>query len=320
MFGHTFRPNLVLDREGRVLVGFTAREGVELATRDHPARLFHIVRLNLQGQSDLSLFLPTNDWHKNGLYLGPDDQIFGRAGDAFEWLSADGSRGNPPAWQVLAACPESCSVWQSFSRKTLLLRSLDEETHHTIFKIVDAASSTPRVTQTCAQFASIKITDRFAYVPSYDKDDHLVVRFGFCEMDHYEEVRGWGRGAGYVLNDETFLKIGPAGTTLIGLDGHVRFSREPRKHEWIDPDKIATNERYDRFAFMVNTVQGEHPHLDVSGHLVARHILVLDQAGKELASIPTDSDYHPDSNFAMSPDGHHLAILEEGVVTIVELP
>jgi hypothetical protein len=70
---------------------------------------------------------------------------------------------------------------------------------------------------------------------------------------------------------------------------------------------------------MVNTERGAHPRLDIGGQLVARRVLVLDAIGKELASIPTETPYHRDFNFSMSPDGHCLAILDEGVVTVVEL-
>jgi hypothetical protein len=167
--------------------------------------------------------------------------------------------------------------------------------------------------------ASLEITDQFVYVTSYDRDDNLTVRFRFCELDHYEEFPMWGRGGRYVLDDETLLKVGPSGATLLGPDGRVKFSKEAPKHNWIDPNKIATDERYDRFAFMVNTVSGDHPHLDIGGHVVARRVMVLDQTGKELASIPTKIHYQMDSNFSLSPDGRRLAILDEGVVTVVEL-
>jgi hypothetical protein len=187
------------------------------------------------------------------------------------------------------------------------------------FTIVDASSSPPRATKTCSQMASMKITDQFSYRSNYDRDDDLTVRYPFCEVDHYEDFPMWGRGGGYVLNDDTLLKIGPAGATLLGPDGQVRFSKKMPKHDYIDYFRIATDEHFDRFAFMVYTVRGEHRRLDISGNVRARRLLVLDQNGKEVASIPTDTGYHFDSNFAMSPDGHRLAILDEGVVTVVEL-
>jgi hypothetical protein len=320
-FGHTFQPNLQFDHEGRVLVGFTVRESDALATREHPGRSFRILRFTSEGKPDLSLTLPTNDWNENEFYLGADDEILVRANNTLWWLSDDGSHGESQSWQPVAPCPEHCSIRQSYSRRTLILRvePLVRVAELSTYAIIDAASSPPHVVRTCSQMASMNITDHFAYVTSYDRDDHLTVRFPFCKVDHYDEVPTWGRGGGYVLNDETLLKVSTTAASLLGADGHVKFSKETPKGDWISPGKIVTDERNERFAFMVNTERGVHPHIDVSGHLVARRVLVLDQAGKDVASIPTDTRYHIDSNFSLSPDGHRVAILDEGAVTVVGL-
>jgi hypothetical protein len=172
----------------------------------------------------------------------------------------------------------------------------------------------------------MQITDKFAYRTHYDRDDDFMVRFPFCDVDNSEELPKLGRRPwGYILNDEIFLRIvffnlhGAVKSELVGVDGRIKFSKEMPKHDSIDPNKIATDDGYDRFAFMVNTEHGAHPSLDIGGHLIARRVLVLDATGKQLASIPTETHNHTDSNFSLSPDGHRLAILEQGVVTVVEL-
>ena len=308
----------MLDHEGRCLVGFTVRESSALATREHPGRSFRILRFTPEGKLDLSLVLPTNDWYKNGFYLGPDDGIFALANDTFQWLSG-GENDQNAAWQTLARCPAGqCYVNQSFSRRTLIVR-VGGRADRSTYTIVDATSSPPRVSKTCSQMASMKITDQFSYRTNYDRDDDLTVRYPFCEVDHYEDFPMWGRGGGYVLNDETLLQVFTNGARLLGADGQTRFIKRVPKHDYIDYSRIATDEHFDRFAFMAYTVRGEHPRLDISGHLVARRVLVLDGTGEELASIPTNTHYHMDSNFSMSPNGHRLAILDEGVVTVVEL-
>jgi hypothetical protein len=140
-------------------------------------------------------------------------------------------------------------------------------------------------------------------------------------MEHYEELPGWGRGGiGYVLNDETLLKMGRFGLKLVGAEGRVKFSRDMPKHDYILYSELATDDSVNRFAFVVYTVRGEHPSLDMGGHVVARRVLVLDETGRTVASIPVDTQYHTDFEFAMSPDGRRLAIVEEGVLTIMELP
>lgn len=322
LFGHHApTPNLSLDHEDRVLVGFTVRESDALAAREHTERSFHILRFTPNGNVDISLVLSTDSWYTNGFYLNSDDQISARANGTLQWISKDVSNGQSGSWQTLAPCPDNCAITQSFSRQTLILRvnPLAGSRDASAYTIVDASSSPPRIVRTCSQMASMQITDKFAYRMHYDRDDDLTVRFPFCEVDHYEDFPMWGRGGGYVLNDDTLLKVGSTGANLLGHDGRAKFSKEMPKHDSIDPYKIATDERYDRFAFMVNTERGAHPHLDIGGHLVARRVVVLDATGKELASIPTDTPYHPDSNFALSPDGRRLAIVDQGVLTVVEL-
>lgn len=65
-----------VDHQGRVLVGFTTRESLGLATREHPGLSFHILRFTSEGREDLSLVLPTDNWFNNGLYLGSEDRIY----------------------------------------------------------------------------------------------------------------------------------------------------------------------------------------------------------------------------------------------------
>jgi hypothetical protein len=327
-FGHPpLAPTLWLDHDGRVLVGFTLRESDALATREHPQRAFHILRFTAEGKTDLDLALPTDSWYTNGFYLGPDDQLLARANGKLQYYSKNENQPQSEAWQVLADCPENCSIRQSFSRRTLILSARPPVGSHDapLDTIVDASSAPPRIVRTCSQMGSMQITDNFAYRTGYDRDDDLTVRFPFCEVEHYEDFPKWGKGAPIILNDETILKMGGNkdgrfGVALIGADGQFGFSIEMPKHDSIDREKIATDERYDRFAFMVDTVHGAHPNLDIGGHMVARRVVVLDETGKELASIPTETQYEMDSSFALSPDGRTLGILDEGVVTIVEIP
>lgn len=322
-FGHTYSHNLWIDHKGRVLVGFTVREDHALATREHRGRTFHILRFTAEGKAELSVALPTNDWYKNEFYLGPDDQIFARANDTLQLFSEDASQGQSGSWQPMAPCPENCFISQSSSRRTLILRVQPPvgEPDRPTYTILDASSSPPRVARTCSQMAfyAERITDKFAYWGNYYRDDDLMVRFPFCDVEHYEDFPQWGRGGGYILNDETLLKVGPYEAKLLGPDGQVKFSLNMPKHDYLDSNHMATDRGNDRFAFMVATVRGEHPRLDINGYVGARRVLVLDETGKQLASIPTDTHYHMDTNFSMSPDGHRLAILDDGVLTIAEL-
>ncbi len=322
-----FSRNLWIDHEGRVLVGFTVRESLALATREHPGRSFHILRFTAKGKVDLSLVLQTDNWYFNGFYLGPGDQIFARANEAFQVLE-DGTNKDSPAWRTLASCPRECYIGQSLSRRTLTLRveqpvgGPDRST----YTILDASSSPPRVVRTCAHMAFGTITDRFVYWPFYDRDDGLMVRFPFCDVEHYEDFPMWGRGAsGIIIDDQAFLKVGSSGARLLGPDGRVKFSVEMRKHDHIHINMVTVDERADRFAFLVDTVRGENRRLDIGGHLVARRALVYADTGQQLVAIPMSTTRNPDFapdfdfSFSMSPDGHRLAILDGGLLTVADL-
>lgn len=162
---HTFRPNLQMDHEGRVLVGFTVRESDALATREHPGRSFHIVRFTPEGKMDLSVALPTDSWYTNAFHLGPNDQILARANHALQLFSEDEGEPRSGSWQPLVRCSEGCLISQSFSRRTLILGvgPPDRGPDRSAYTILDASSSPPRVVGTCAQMASMQVTDKFAY-------------------------------------------------------------------------------------------------------------------------------------------------------------
>src|SRR5271170_524169 len=122
-----------IDHEGRILVGFTERENTSLATRNDPGLSFHILRFTSDGKVDLSLALPTNNLFNNGLYLGPEDQLFARANETFQVLSEENGTGTEvAAWRPLAPCTRECQISQSPSRRTLMVTKWeghDEYTH-----------------------------------------------------------------------------------------------------------------------------------------------------------------------------------------------
>lgn len=192
-----------VDHKARVLVGFTARENTGLATRERPELSLHILRFTSEGKVDLSLALPTKDYFANGLYVGPNDQIFARANESLQMLIEENQDSQTLAWKVLASCSINCWIHESPSRRTLIIsESRDGLGHSTIwhtadssYAIIDLSLPAPLVLQTCSQMAlyAEKITDKFAYWPSYDRDDNLTVRFPFCDVDHPQELP-LGRG------------------------------------------------------------------------------------------------------------------------------
>lgn len=322
-----------IDHNNRVLVGFSARENYSLASREHPGLAFHIVRFTPAGKPDLSVALPTKDYFTNGLYLGANDQILARANDLLQVFSvANKAADEDVSWRPLAPCPNDCYIGSSFSRRTMILRTSEKplDFDNSTYTVLDTSSSSPSVVQTCSRMAfyAEKVTDKFAYWPNYDRDNNRTVRFPFCEVNNFQELPWTGGGGFFPLNDDAFLLLGSdkdrrGVVKLVGWDGQVRF-----QHTMSDKDDVpqyyvgfwaTSDERGDRFAFTVDTWHGGSRFLDISGKLIARRIVVYDERGHELASVPVSTAYKRDFDFSLSPDGHRLAILEEGVVTVVDI-
>jgi hypothetical protein len=332
----TRSPSISIDHNGRVLVGFTTRENLSLATREHPGLSFHILRFTLAEKLDRSLALPANNYFTNGFYLGSKDHIFARANDVLQVLPEQGDEGETHRTDTngrpLASCPIDCEISYSFSRRTLILRtsarpfSFDNLT----YTILDTSSFPPRIVQTCSRMANYgeKITDKFVYWVGSEGRERFARRFPFCDVDHSEEFSSTWGGGFFPLSDDAFLmldsdKDSRGVVELVGPDGRVKFQHVmPKKNEvpqyyvgfWATSD-----ERGDRFAFIVDTWHGGSHFFDISGKLVARRIVVYDESGLELASIPVSTTYHRDFDFCLSPNGHRLAMVDESMLTIVDL-
>jgi len=322
-----------IDHNNRVLVGFSARENYSLASREHPGLSFHILRFTPAGKLDLSVALPTKDYFTNALYLGANDQILARANDLFQvFPAAIKTAEEDVAWRPLAPCPSDCSVGFSFSHRTIILRTSEKPFNfdNLTYTVLATSSASPSVVQTCSRMAfyAEKITDKFAYWPNYDRDDGRTVRFPFCDVDNYEELPLTRGGGFFSLSDDAFLLLGSdkdrrGVVTLVGIDGKVRFQHTMSEKNDVPAYFVGywatSDESGDRFAFTVDTWRGGSRFFDISGKLVARRIMVYDEKGRELASVPVSTAYHRDFDFSLSPDGHRLAILDEGVVTVVDM-
>jgi hypothetical protein len=323
-----------IDHKGRVLVGFTVRENYGLATRERPGLSFHILRFSSEGKVDLSFALPTKDYFTTGLYLGSSDQIiFARANDALQFLSEEnGARREGADWQTLAPCSAYCRISYSPSRATLILETLNKanENSNATYTIIDGSTFPPHIVQTCTRMAfhALKITDKFAYWDGVEGHEPFTRRFSFCDVDHPQELPlGWG-GLVHVLNDDAFLRLAQDSKQLRGeialVDsrGQVKFRHEMHKHEvprYLAGYWVPSDEKGNRFACVADTRKGGSRFLDTSGKLVARRIVVFNDKGQELASIPVSTTYHRDFDFSLSPDGHRLAILDQGVLTVADL-
>jgi hypothetical protein len=314
-----------IDHQGRILVGFTTRENMALATREHPGLSFHILRFTSEGKEDLSLVLPTDNWFNNGLYLGSEDRIYARAGGAFRFLDANNSSG---IWKSLVPCSMGCEIMQSPSRRTFILRNSQGHDGRT-YIVLDTSAGLPPAAKECPWIDSYgeAITDRFAYQSS-DGIRTDARRWPLCEQEHVTELPlDMRNGAIRPLADQALVLLGTAagkksplrGVDFLLPDGQLKFHREMPKHDTVAPYWAVSDEWGDRFAFSVQTWRGGSGFLDISGKMVARRIVVYTDTGQELATVPVNPGYRRGFDFSLSPDGHRLAILDEGVLTVADL-
>jgi hypothetical protein len=321
-----------IDSRGRVLVSFATRDNLSLATRKNPGLAFHILRFGADGNVDMSLTLPTNDYFLNGIYLAANGQILARA-NGMLYLYQEGSENDSTAWRSLASCPEDCRISRSFGRRTLIVRTSAKpfSLENLTYTVFDLSSTPPQIRQTCSQMADYgeRITDKFEYQYRVEAHTPHTRRFHFCDRDHAEELPlGW-EALVVPIDDENFFSVGAevkgseGQVKLLGPDGQTKFLAKLPKHDtplgyfggaWATSEKGG-----DRIAFMVSTFRGGSHFFDIAAKLTACRVVVYANDGQQIASIPVSTKYQSDFDFALSPDGHRLAILESGLLTIADL-
>jgi hypothetical protein len=312
---------MAIDHSGRILVGYAERESEALAIRGNPKLSFHIIRLTREGKVDLSLALATSNWQSTGIYLDAEDHILARANDTVQMLIKDDQATTQPTWKPIAHCSMNCRISQSPSHRTLIIRDFEGNPDHTTYTILDTSSSQPRVVQTCpwVGFYAQRITDKFAYWPGSIGAEYFTRRFSFCDHDHPEQMPLTERIA-IPLNDElfvinSFVRDKPVVGVVSG-DGQSKFRLQLSKSDVLEA--AIGDEGGHRFAASIARWGGGSRVLDISGNRVARRIVVFDTlSGQQLASVPV-SPHNPIS-FVISPDGHRLAVLVDGLLTAADL-
>jgi hypothetical protein len=317
---------IAVDQKGRVVVSYATRARTHLVTRDEPSLDLRILRFSEDGKLDLSLSLPTPLEYWNSIYLSDSGQIIARTNDSLQWYQED-----IKTWKVLAQCGPQCSVQQSVSRRTLASRN----EYHAPLRVI-RFSQIPRLQQCdkasksaeeSIQDHSEAITDEFAYYSGSEGLEQFTYRWPFCDYENRVELPLRPGGNWDVLNDHFFVfyPYDPHNdrqtVRVVSSDGRVIFQSVNGKHEYAVGIRGSTrsSERGSRIAVNIVTLRGGNRALDVSSHPTARRIAVYDiELRKELASIPVSVKLH-EFGFDLSPDGGRLAILEDGILKVIDL-
>jgi hypothetical protein len=325
------RRSIVIDHLGRVLVGFAVRERSGLVTREQPAFALHIVRLSPDSKPDLSLSLPANGWRDSSIYLSDTDQLIVRANDKIQLFQPDSGNALKDSWKTLTPCPFRCRVKQSPTGRTLFVYAEDADPPLTIIH----ASQIPKVERCGLAPHSIEsiedkiqnfpqsITDEFACFSGQTPQlEAFTYRWPFCDYKDRVRMPSLMVGRCTALSNNSFITGTNGELEVISSDGQVRFRQHMAKHESWDNfwAPVRSSESGDLIAVDLLTTRGENRTLDISGHVTARRIAVYDiGTGREIASIPVNHSHRYRFEFDLSPDGRHLAILEDAALRIVEL-
>jgi hypothetical protein len=335
------RPSLAIDKQDRVIVGFTVRARPGLATRNQPSLDFHILRFLPDGKRDVSLALPngneslpTNAAGKTGIYLSDTNQIIARANGNFQTLVSDADGSPPTTWKVVAPClSQWCIFAQSPSRKTLLVNSTGADPPLTLIRLsgqstFQSCGNAHASTEDSIQNHPRSITDEFAYSTESSGSETFSYRWPLCDYEHRIELPLPAHSfPAKVLNDQMFVarrydnRSDKMGIEVISFSGQSIFRPTLAKHETVPTfPPIQSSERGDRIAADVVTVRGGNQRLDIGWHITSRRIAVYDiSARNEVASVPAELKYRYHFEFDLSPDGHRLVILEDDSLRIVDL-
>jgi hypothetical protein len=76
-----------VDSQGRVSIGYPAREGVDLATGGNPKLLFQVLRFTSEGKLDLSVSVPTDSFSDNAVLVDAHDHVLVVADEMLQLLT-----------------------------------------------------------------------------------------------------------------------------------------------------------------------------------------------------------------------------------------
>ena len=328
-----------VDSKGHVLVGYTAREDAELATRGSPRLSFHILRFTPDGKLDLSVWLPTDNLPDNAIFLDAQDHILVVANETLQMLTGDDQTPTQQrTWKPLTSCSWSsqrCRIVQSPThRKLFVIRCVgpNPNCNEPVSTAYDTSLPEPQVLRTCV-WRGGGTTDKFGYLWGWDRG-YFTRRYPLCDLDRPEELPLHDRVSD-VLSDDLFFAAGVKKKRweigAVTTKGDTKFRVVLSKHDMpaLNIGYVKGNAAGDRFAIVIDTLGGGSDALDIGGHLAARRVVVYNSdSGAQLTSLsvyPPVPHYGvalgivPGFTFDLSPDGHVLAVLSEGVLTIARV-
>jgi hypothetical protein len=313
---------LEIDHKGRILVGYTSRDRLELATRDNPTLSFHILSLNSDGSSGRSYELPTTRWFDNGLYLDSEDDLIVKANDVLQARKAESGDGSQKHdWKILRSCSMNCRVNESVNRNVFLLDDKAANPALTFARVSDARLEILRQCPELPRYDTHSFDNKYAYYEGQPTPrTYALYRWPLCEYAHAKQFSLPASGRAIALNKRSIALVDASGVQIVTSEGQLTF-------HWTMPkgdaaiNQVSSSEDGKRFALQIITFKGGSRLLDVNGRIVARRINIYDsETGISLAALPIAIRDGDQCEFTISPDGSKLAVMINENLELFQLP
>jgi hypothetical protein len=308
-----------IGQNGELVASFVTRDSFGLATRDLPPLSLHIVRLTKEGKVLSQGLIPTPSWYENAIFFGSNGNYLVRAGDKVILLSP--SLEQLAEKQIPVSRNGALVYWHVFplpNRKSALLYGdLLPDQRASLLSWDDLKPITE-----CNEgpYQSVEsVSNR-----------NLLVRYAGRGLNRQIQIReicgaaqlsySWrGDPLGAVLtSDNTFLLAGTSPVIRFVAGDKVQWSDTfDKKSDMVDRH-VEVGADGHLLAIAVKTFAGGNRFLDVGRHLKSIKIVVYEAAtGKRLLEIPVIPTPSSMFDFALSPQGNTLAIVSDGILSIV---
>lgn len=224
----------------------------------------------------------------------------------------------------------------SFTGKSLLLRLGHKEPEQSLFSWVWIKTENLQTVHSweAQPEGSVSITDDAIALTTMCTSigcDPTNIKVKKLSTDWTVIGLSYDRRIFFVNEDELFLPGDPSPNLtskiparLIHIDGQLAFSEteQSKASAWWNPPVRSSEGR--RFVAPGLRVEGAHPILDVDGHTVLERLLIYDLLDRSPPYVldvrgPKIKDLN-ERDFALSPDGSELAILDNETVRLFKLP
>ena len=310
---------VLYEDDGSLLIGFTLRTNLGLATRDKPPLVFRVLRFGRDLKLAEKVDFPTNNRKRDFMARTSSGNILISSNDSLAVTSRSLTtiRDLNSVSEIGISDSVRWEMLQSPSRKTSLIQRLEEHS----YKLIELDS-----------FKEIADCPSPAFINSIDDDSALratsevggahgtavIYAWKLCSDTPKSVVaRGGPIGRVSALSRGVYLQQGVEGIRAIDSSGKTLWERKAKRGEIWSGWNISINKSGTRFASMVTDVAGGNEHLDISSHVTALRVEVLDaRSGETVFRCESDKTYPRVFGFALNDEGTEVVVHSDSRVFV----